>query len=567
MQAHTPESYPSLLGKLAAKRLPGVRQKITIAKSTRNKFEQYRFDPSGYIRKFLGWQPTPQQQQVIAAYAFALQQMQEKHDYEQGKVALTELKCWQPGTVIQNWIKVESGQGPGKTKVAAGLTSHFFDCFPSIISTFAPSQDQLNDLLWKEIRTDRKNKNLPGRVMDGRCEIKDRANHFVTGKATDNSGGKGIERIQGQHHTHLGFIIDEADGVADFVFDGIEGMAGSVMTIVLMLGNPRSDETRFYQVGTKNYVKSFRLSTLDTPNVIEGREVIPGVHGRDWVDKQIDDYCEVVKEHNLDLFTFEVPWRSGFIYQPSADFCWRVLGIAPNTVTPDTFCPVGRFEAACKRDTSLAEGDRTKARLGVDVARYGDDMGTFYRQWIGTIKRIKQFTKQDYYEYFLAIKEDIRWLVGQGVTDIQVRIDAGGGFGGGVASHLNNDAELNEVDQEGKRKGDFVKLETLQIFEINFDSNPYERDMYYNIITEMYYHAGEALKLLQVVDAPNALQSDLCKRYYRYRKSREGYDVKTLVSKEDFRTKYRRSPDDGDGFVLTAAPDYLFSQGASILWA
>lgn len=529
------------------------------------RFEPYRFDPTGYICRFLGWTPTPQQQQVIEAYTLALEQMQEKHDYEQG--LLIEPQHWQPGTVIQNWIKVESGQGPGKTKVAAGLISHFFDCFPSIISTFAPSQNQLNDLLWKEIRTDRQGKNLPGRVMDGRCEIKDRANHFVTGKATDNSGGKGIERIHGQHHTHLGFFIDEGDGVADFVFDGIEGMAGSVMTIVLMLGNPRSDETRFYQVGSKSYVKNFRLSTLDTPNVIEGREVIPGVHGRDWVDKQIDGYCEVATEHNSDLFTFEVPWRPGIIYQPTPEFCWRVLGIAPNTTTPNTFCPVGRFEASCKRDEPLTEGDRTKARLGVDVARYGNDMGTVYRHWAGVVERVKQFAKQDYYDYFLTIKEDIRWLVGQGITDVQIRVDAGGGFGGGVVSHLNNDAELNELDQNGRRKGDFANLEELRVFEVNFDANPYERNMFYNIITEMYYHAGESLKHIRVVDAPNALQSDLCKRYYRYRKSREGLDVKTLVSKEDFRVKFLRSPDDGDGFVLAVAPDYIFDDGGGIVWA
>ena len=42
--------------------------------------------------------------------------------------------------------------------------------------------------------------------------------------------------------------------------------------------------------------------------------------------------------------------------------------------------------------------------------------------------------------------------------------------------------------------------------------------------------------------------------------NRKGVDVKKLTPKDQFRTKHGRSSDDGDGFVLATAPDFLFVQ-------
>ena len=154
-----------------------------------NPFLRYRFDVVGYIGERLGWQPWagdgvhPGQLEVVQAYELALRQLHERYEYEQGRLTLDDLRWWQPGQVIRNRIRIEAGHTVGKTKLASGLFSHFFDtCEPAIIYSFAPGYEQINDLLWKEIRTDRGNAGLPGRLLDT-PELKLRPNYFAKGRA------------------------------------------------------------------------------------------------------------------------------------------------------------------------------------------------------------------------------------------------------------------------------------------------------------------------------------------------------------------------------------------------
>src|SRR5262245_6593529 len=98
MQTLTHGSSPSLLGKLASRRLPQARR--SLANSPKNRFGPYQFDPAGYIRKFLGWEPWsgtaehPGQQQVIDAYVLALQQQFERYAFQRGDVQQAELRYW-----------------------------------------------------------------------------------------------------------------------------------------------------------------------------------------------------------------------------------------------------------------------------------------------------------------------------------------------------------------------------------------------------------------------------------------------------------------------------------------
>lgn len=254
--------------------------------SARELAERYRFDPLAYIREQLAWEPwagtsdAPGQVEIIDAYLLALRQQHERLAWENGQLRTEELQYWQPGDVIQVRIRIEAGHTTGKTKVASGLVNHFFDCcVPSLAYTFAPTWPQIHDLLWKEIKTDRRDKGLPGRILD--LELKRSDNHFAKGRATDNSGGRGTERVQGQHGRYQMYVIDEAEGVADYVFDAIDSMASGGIVIVLMLANPRTRLSRFHKQKALPDVRSFRISCLAHPNVVQGREVVPGAVRRE----------------------------------------------------------------------------------------------------------------------------------------------------------------------------------------------------------------------------------------------------------------------------------------------
>lgn len=512
-------------------------------------FAPYRYNPARYIIDKLHWYPwagepdKPGQMEVLDAYALALRQQHERNEWEQN--ANVELTCWQPGQVIKNRIRIDAGHTVGKTKMAAGVVSHFIDCFkPSIVYTFAPSYDQINDLLWKEIRRDRRENNLPGRTLDT-PELKISGNHFAKGKATDNSHGRGTEKVQGQHGKYLMFVIDEAEGVADYVYEAIESMTSGGISIVLMLANPRTRSSTFYKQRTRSDVVNFRISCLYHPNVLADTEVVPGAVRRQYVESMVETHCEIVDKHDPDNYTFELPWRPGVICRPDSEMLFRVLGIAPANMSDKTFISAGRVEAAKARKPVIDPS--APIRMGVDVARFGNDMGTLYVRHGLRCWRAKQFAKQDTTIYKEAIKGEALQLkkAHPAITSLHVRVDGGGGFGGGVIDQLWRDMELREAFSD------------FQVLEVHNNSTAHDGLAYDNLITNMYAEAGESLKGLALFDIPDTLDEDLTERDYEW-VNRRGYNLRRLADKDAFRKKHGRSPDDGDGFVLCVAPDYLF---------
>lgn len=443
------------------------------------------------------------------------------------------------------------------TFCGAALVSHFFDSFkPGIIYCFAPAWDQINDLLFKEVRKQRAGKGLPGKVLDGEPRITHEPDHFVTGKATNNSNNTGTERTHGQHEEYLMFVIDEAEGVPTFVFDAVRSMSSGGICVVLVFRNPRTTTCEAHKIRRQANVKTFRISCLDHPNVRENREVIPGSVRCDYVTELLDK-CEQVNEHSEDDYTFELPWKPGVIYRPSLEFLWRVLGIASSKGTDDTFCPPGRYEAALTRQPYSSD-DPTFASLGIDCARYGNDNGTGYVRHAGRVWKDFEISKQDGFEYYLKAKATCLNLYARGVRRISIRIDAGGGYHSTCCDNLRRDADLRE------------KFPNLQIIEVHNNGKPSDKDKYADLVTEMYAYAGEALKVLRLDSPSPKLERDLCERKYTYVIKTEKadlsngmhpktrLDVKELVSKDKFKDKFKESPDDGDGFVLAVAPDRIF---------
>ena len=525
-----------------------------------NPLERYQFKPADYIREKLGWEPWegdgehPGQVEVIDAYTLALRQLHERDDWEHSRITDGELRYWRPGQVIQNRIRLEAGHTVGKTKLLSGLVNHFYDCFvPSIVYTFAPSWEQIHDLLWKEIKADREGKGLPGRILD--LELKSGHNHFAKGRATNNAGGTGTTRLQGQHNPYQMFVLDEAEGIARFVYNAVKSMTSGGIAIVLMAANPQSRGSEFHKQKDLSTVRSFRLSCIHHPNVVAGREVVPGAVRRQFVEEMIEEHCEVVPDHDDDQHTFELAfdaqvgetvYPAGTVFKPNPEFMFRVLGIPPKNIADRTLIPTGRYEAACER---LAPADDPQdAWLGVDVSRFGKDFGTLYARHRGRVWRERQFWEQDTEEYYQALRALALELHAAGARRLRIRIDGGGGFGGGVVDRLIRDMELARL------------FPLFHVVEANFNQAAYDTRAYYDLVTELYAAAAQVLKVVRVVTPPTALEGDLCEREFRW-VIKEGRSVRKLESKDEVRKPERlgRSPDDGDGFVLCVAPDHLFA--------
>jgi hypothetical protein len=300
---------------------------------------------------------------------------------------------------------MEAGHTVGKTKLAAGLISHFHDCFaPSAVSMYAPTGDALRDNLWEELKMDRGGKGLPGRIL-GSIEIRTGPNHYIKGRATTNSHGKGTERIQGKHGEFLMFVLDEAEGVDAFVFDAINSMTSGGITIVLMQANPKTRTSKFHKIKDNSNVESFRMSCINHPNVVAGREIVPNAVQREYVRSMVEQYCEPVPEHNVDEETFTLDWDvkardrmlpAGTIFRPDHEFCWRVLGVAPADISEKTVITPGRYNSAkLRKDVVVLPDEMDRATMGIDVARFGTDFGTLYIRFREEVWRAKQFFKLD----------------------------------------------------------------------------------------------------------------------------------------------------------------------------
>lgn len=522
-------------------------------------YAQYRLDPLGFIQGVLNWDPwfgpggdQVGQGEVVEAYRQVLVAYDEKARHEAGDPA--PFTVFVPGEPIKFILHLETGHTVGKTRLASGLFLHFFYCFvPSILYTFAPTQPQINDLLWKEIRTQHKGAKLPGRMYDGECRLKMANDWFATGKATTNAGGQGTERVQGQHGPHLMFILDEAEGIAEYVYKAVDAMSSGGLVVVLMLANPRTRISMFHRAKEKAVAQAFHISCFWHPNVLTGRDVVPGAVNRTYLVNMTHDHAEVVEEHNAERHTFELPWEPGVIYRPDAEFMWRVMGIAPEMSSDDTIVPVGLYQAASTRLEPTMVPDPTTVRVGVDCARWGSDMGTAYLYHQGVARRIGLYAQRSTIEVAESIKGTLLALHARHpeVVSVHIRVDGGGGFGGGIVDHLWASLELHDAFTD------------FNVLEVDFGSTPFETGAYANTVTELYANTAEMLKAIRVTGVPPSLEADLTERRYVWR-TKEGKAVRALEAKETFRSRIGRSPDDGDGFVLAVAPDFVFGSGAFI---
>lgn len=472
---------------------------------------------------------------------------------------------------------IEAPHGVGKTYgIEAPLMLWFYSSFtPSVVFSTAPTLHQVKNLLWKDLRTharqasERGHHIAPGLLpKDPRAEAS--ANHFMYGQTTSDSGGKGTERAQGQHNDYQLIVFDEGEGVPDFMYDGAKRqLTGNIVRLHVMCANPKTTTSTFQKTKLHPLCVVHRMSLLGFPNVTLGRTVVPGGTSRATFNEWIEDHetfgCEIVAKHDEARHTFELPWPvprqgggehpPGTVFAPKRGFLYGALGIPPGGGAGDTFVLAGRFDAALARSVDPTPESVQLVQIGVDCGRFGDDAGKVYalhRRVLdlrATIQGGEEGGLTVTRRYLTAVRDALRLAQTQGATAASVRVDGGGGYGGGIVDGLREDGELQALFPDG-----FV------VHEVNNDSDPSVsgQTTYANIITEMYALADELLKVVRIGAHGKALKRDLTTRKYGY-VTRGDRDLKRLEKKAEFKKRNSgQSPDDGDGAVLALAPERLF---------
>jgi phage terminase large subunit len=234
-------------------------------------------------------------------------------------------------------VSVRSGHGVGKTAALAWLLIWFLCTrpYPKIPCT-APTKHQLYDILWAEVAKWLRRGGLSGEIVWTYDKV------YMKGHREDwfavPRTATAPDALQGFHAEHMLYLIDEASGVADEVFEPVLGALSTKNAKLVLCGNPTRGSGFFYDSHHKNrgMFHCFAVSSEHSPRVEKGYpELIAGMYGKD-----------------------------------SDAYRVRVLGEFPKAA-PDSFISLEWLEKAATRQ--MPKRAEYTVDIGVDVARFGDD--------------------------------------------------------------------------------------------------------------------------------------------------------------------------------------------------
>ncbi|MGV0974497.1 MAG: hypothetical protein ACOYBO_01060 [Azonexus sp.] len=186
---------------------------------------------------------------------------------------------------------VKSANAVGKTYGAASVALWFLRVFEQskVISAAAPPLENLERLLWGEIdKTLLDHADVFEGARRGYLEIGLGPDWWLTGVAIPTSGTSAQReaKFSGKHAPYLLFIVDEADAVPDEVYRGIESCMSGGHVRLLVLFNPREQSGPVYRM-IKSGAHTIELDAFGHPNVISGRDEVPGAVSREITVERI----------------------------------------------------------------------------------------------------------------------------------------------------------------------------------------------------------------------------------------------------------------------------------------
>lgn len=312
------------------------------------------------------------------------------------------------------------------------------------------------------------------------------------------------------------YIIDEASGVDDAVFEPVLGSLSTSGSKLLMCGNPTQLKGFFYESHNKNRgsYKTFHIDGRKSPQV-----------SQEYVDMIITMYGE-----DSDIFRVRV----------AGDFPLQEDGV---------FIPL----AMCERSVMTEYTPRKSPNLihiGADIARFGDDKtcigfkvdekAEFYRKRRGqdTMK-----TADDIVACGEMLVKKYSW------TDpIPVKVDDGG-VGGGVVDRLrqikrNNPERFWWLDVYPVKFGQRIKHKYCH------DSTTYMMSIVKKLLQPYDEETGKQKPVELILPDDNDLLAQLSTRRYEMTEQSK----LRVESKQTMKKRGQHSPDEADCILLLCLP-------------
>jgi phage terminase large subunit len=266
-----------------------MEYKLDAATRIRFPSEKYRKDPVAFCREILGVEPWAKQIEIIEAV----------RDHQR--------------------VAVRSGHKVGKSRSCAMLALWYFCSYPDarVVMTSTTAR-QVDQILWREVKMVRARGGrcvdckaaVAALMRDGKSQIEAEHRHpkpcphstliedepgelARTGlKSADfreivGFTAKEGEAVAGISGENLLYLIDEASGIGDDIFNAIEGnRAGGARAA--LFGNPTQNEGEFFEAfhAKEHLYRGITVSSEETPNVVAGEKLIPGLAERGWIEEK-----------------------------------------------------------------------------------------------------------------------------------------------------------------------------------------------------------------------------------------------------------------------------------------
>lgn len=456
----------------------------------------YRRDPSGYCRDVLGVRLTPTQEQIAQA--------------------LVE----PPHRVL-----VKAGHNVGKSFLAACLINWWFDSFePGICLTTAPTDRQVKDILWKEVRVLRKHRGgFPGPKIP---RLEAAPNHFAHGFTSIDGN-----TFQGHHSDAVFIVFDEATGVDRMFWEAAEPMLGGSNHAFLAIFNPTDVTSHAYQACQEAGARVIEMSCLDHPNVVAECAGLPAPYPSairlPRLLEMLAKWSEEIDEPAPGCVTL-----AGRHFMPGPVAEARLLGRWPSSGSITVWSL-----AAWEHAASIDLPDAGPLEFGVDVARFGDDATAIHGRRGG---RSFFHLEANGWDTVQTVRETCRavWDAARARNlqpkSVPIKVDDTG-VGGGVT--------------------DGLRAEGFSVFPINFAAKALFSEKYPNRRSELWFELADAARRGEISfkSLNREVRDDLgaqllSPNYHLDHKAR-----RVVEPKKDTKKRLGRSPDSADSVMLAYA--------------